>query len=141
MWTDIAVEMQFLSDAGTQLPLRVPRYLDARPTSAAAPHGYALYRYVPGAPFSLNTMSAAQKGAAAEVVATFLRTLHGIEWSALHAVLPHSNERHDATELLRQAERIVMPRLTSAQANALREQIVTYLDTPEHFGFRSVVRR
>jgi aminoglycoside 2''-phosphotransferase len=140
VWTDINLEMKFLSDAGTQLPLRVPRYLDARPTSEAAPHGYALYRYIPGARLTLHAMSAKERSAAAEAVASFLRILHSIEWSALHAVLPHSDERDEATELLRQAERIVMPQLTSAQSNALREQIVSYLDASENFGCRPVVR-
>jgi len=140
VWTEIDVEMQFLRDAGALLPLRVPNYLDAHPTSGAAPHGYALYRYVPGAPFRLNTMSAAQKGAAAEAVATFLRILHGIERCALHAALPHSDERNDATTLLREAERVVMPQLSIERANALREQIVSYLDAAENFDFRSVIR-
>ena len=33
-----------------------------------------------------------------------------------------------------------MPQLTPGQAAALREQLLTYLDAPEHFGFGPVVR-
>ena len=69
VWTEIDVEMQFLGDAGVKLPLRVPRYLAALPTSDAAPRGYAIYRYVPGSPLRLDTLSARQKTAAAEAIA------------------------------------------------------------------------
>ena len=138
-WEELDREIKFLAFAHGKLPLAVPQYVTAMPDSPAAPCGYAAYRYICGQEMDLTTR-AREKSAAAEAIATFLRTLHDLQPNpGVSSILPRENERLVAEEYLARAEREIVPKLPSSEANALRKQFETYLRAPQNFCFQPVV--
>jgi aminoglycoside phosphotransferase (APT) family kinase protein len=111
--------------------LKVPRYSTVVRATAAAAHGYAVYSYVPGHALTPSALSTSERGAAADAIATFLRSLHGYQPSeSTAACLPRVDERLYAIEIRELADRVILPDLSTAQARRLGEWFDWYLDTP-----------
>lgn len=140
VWPELEREIAFLAAAADALPLKVPLYVTVSRTSAAATHGYAVYSFIPGDPLTPLELSVSDRGAAADAIAAFLRSLHGYQPSEpTAACLKRGDERAHAVNLRDLADRIVVPRLSSAEAKRLREWFTWYLDTPASFSFSPVV--
>jgi aminoglycoside 2''-phosphotransferase len=139
-WEELKREIAFLAFAADHLPLAVPRYVQVAPTSLAATHGYAVYRYLRGHALSVNVLTQEQLAAAADALAAFLRALHSLQPSpAVSALLPQEDERTVAEDCFAQAESEIAPKLSPTEAKALRAQFASYLDTPANFLFRPAV--
>lgn len=139
-WEELEREIAFLAFAADHLPLAVPRYVQVAPTSPAAAHGYAVYRYLRGHALNVNVLTQAQLAAAADALAAFLRALHSLQPSpAVSALLPQEDERAVAEGYLAQAERAIAPKLSPTEAKALRALFASYLDTPANFLFQPAV--
>jgi len=140
VWPELEREIAFLAAAADALPLEVPRYLNVSRTSAAAAHGYAVYSFVPGDALTPSALSVSERGAAANAIAAFLRSLHGYQPSeSTGACLERVDERAHAVHLRELADRIVVPRSSTAEAKRLRECFTWYVDTPANFSFSPVV--
>jgi aminoglycoside 2''-phosphotransferase len=140
VWPELEREIAFLAAAGEALPLRVPRYVIVSRASTAAAHGYAAYAFIPGRTLTPSALTAAERDAAADAIATFLRSLHGhrpLESGA--GRLPRTDGRAHTLELRALADRVVCPELSSAQASRLHDWFGWYLDAPGHFSFSPVV--
>jgi aminoglycoside 2''-phosphotransferase len=126
-WIELRREIAFLEDVAEHLPVAVPRYLCVAPESLAAPHGYAVYRHVPGDALDVRRLPDAERERATDTLAAFLRALHTFTPSPdVAALLPREDARTEAEEYRRVAEEAVVPDLSVAQANALREQFDEY---------------
>jgi len=138
-WQELEREIEFLSHAGSKLSLSVPAYLNVAPDSAAAAYGYAVYRYLRGESLDMSALTARNRAAAADVLATFLQSLHNLQPSAELSFLPSEDPRLLAEEYLAHAERHIVPSLQPSDANALREKFENYLSTPASTVFRPSV--
>ena len=139
-WEELGREIRFLTFAADNLPLAVPRYLQVVRDSGAVACGYAAYRYLRGHAMDPGALTPAERDAAADRVAGFLRSLHGLQpGHDIASLLPREDERRNAQEYLAHAERDLSPRLTPWEAQELRKQFEMYLGTPGNFLFRPVV--
>lgn len=127
-WKELEREIAFLSYASSGLPLAVPQYLYLDPNSPAAENGYAVYRYLRGQPLELSALTPVKRANAADLVATFLRALHGLHPnSELGSLLPWEDPRRLAENYLVDAEREIVPKLSQSQATVLRHLFDDYL--------------
>jgi aminoglycoside 2''-phosphotransferase len=132
-WEELRREMAFLDAVGHHLPQTVPRYLATAPESPASPHGYAVYRYIQGETFDVRRLSARQKGAAADALATFLKALHTfVPPPEVAAILSRESPHDDVEEYRQIAGTKVVPQLTPLQADALRAACNQYIETLGH---------
>jgi aminoglycoside 2''-phosphotransferase len=139
-WDELNREIAFLAFAADRLPLEVPRYVQVRPESPSAPHGYAVYRYLPGEPLDIQALTGAERDAAAERIAAFLRALHVLRPEPpLAALLPRDDARTVALDYCARTERELLTDLSPTERQSLRTLFNTYLATPENFTFRPVV--
>jgi aminoglycoside 2''-phosphotransferase len=139
-WEELEREITFLSFAADKLPLPVPRYLAAFPRSSAAPHGYAIYRYLPGRMMDLNGLSKKKRDAAAAALANFLRSLHALQLGPEPCVdLPRENPRLIAEQYLAGAASAIVPRLSPLAGRALLRVFETYLGESSNFSFKPAV--
>lgn len=139
-WEELGREIRFLAFAEDKLPLAVPQYEHVAPDSQAAPHGYAMYRYLRGHALDVNALTSGKRAAAADTLATFLRALHRLEPDPdLSTLLPRDDERTIATDYCERAEREIVPKLSTPEARGLRRQFERYLNGRENFHFRPVV--
>jgi aminoglycoside 2''-phosphotransferase len=139
-WEELNREIAFLAFAADRLPLAAPRYLQVIPESRGAPHGYAVYRYLPGERLEVQALAAAKRDEAADRIAAFLRALHALRPEpALAALLPQDDAQATAEENRARAERDLGPQLTRTEIHALRRAIDTYFGTPDCFAFHPVV--
>jgi aminoglycoside phosphotransferase (APT) family kinase protein len=135
-WDEIEREMAFLAYAADRLPLPVPRYVHAAPRSPASPHGYAAYRYLVGRAMNTAVMTEAERSAAAERLAEFLRAFHTLEPDAeIAAILPRDDGRRTVEELVSRAEREIVPRLEAADARALARELERHMSDSRTFSF------
>ena len=139
-WEELEREITFLAAAAGDLPLAVPRYVQMAPDSPAAACGYAVYRYLCGRAMDAAALTREKRAAAADVIATFLRALHGFQPSPeVGSLLPLEDALMVAEEYLARAEREIVPKLLPSEARALRKQFERYLGTPGNFLFRPAV--
>jgi aminoglycoside 2''-phosphotransferase len=138
-WVELDREVRFLAFAAERLPLAVPRYLHVVQYSKAAAYGYAVYRYLCGHSMDLSALGAG-KTAAVDTLAAFLWALHSLDPDPdLRAVLPREDERTVAEEYVERAEREIVEKLSTPEAEALRQQFERYLKRSDNFRFRPVV--
>jgi len=139
-WVTLHREIAFLAGAADHLPLAVPRYVHVAPESAAAAHGYAIYRYVPGQAMDISLMSLDRRAAAADGIAAFLRSLHEFTPTIEVAdLLPREDARHVAEEYFALAAREIAPRLEPPQSARLAREFESYLGVASNFSFHPVV--
>jgi aminoglycoside 2''-phosphotransferase len=112
-WAELEREVRFLTLAAEHLPLRVPRYARAVPYSAAAPCGYAMYRYLPGYPMDESALSRGNRLAAAEAVASFLLAMHRLQIDPELAALLPREDWHAAGETYRERAEHSLPRFST----------------------------
>ena len=139
IWEELQREIAFLAFAADRLPLPVPRYECVFPESAAAPNGYAVYRYLPGSTLNLDRLSPAEQDGAAAATATFLKALHALEPAELTCSLPREDARREAEEYLATAKREIVPRLLPSEARRLVELLELHLEDSQNFGGTSVI--
>lgn len=133
-WVEMEREIAFLAFAADKLPVPVPRYLRAAPHSSAAPHGYAIYKYLAGRAMDASGLTRERRDAAAAVLASFLKTLHALQPSPhIAGVLPRDDERLAARDYFVRAERAVIPRLPRRLGRTLREVFEMHLGGPQNF--------
>jgi len=88
----------------------------------------------------VNVLTQEKRTVAADVIANFLRALHGLQPSPeVASLLPREDARMNAEEDLAEAERKIAPKLLPSEAEALRKQFEIYLSTPGNFSFRPAV--
>jgi len=139
-WDELNREMKFLAFAADHLPLAVPRYLHAAPNSPAAPHGYAVYRYLRGAAMDVGALSPVQRALAADRIAAFIRALHDLQPDPdVSEILPREDERASAEVLATRAEQEIAPKLRPPHADNLRRRFEAYLSTPRDVSLRPSV--
>jgi aminoglycoside 2''-phosphotransferase len=139
-WVTLHREIAFLAGAADHLPLAVPRYVHVAPESAAAAHGYAMYRYVRGQAIDISVMSLDQRAAASDGIAAFLRSLHEFTPTIEVAdLLPREDARHVAEEYFALAAREIAPRLEPPQSARLAREFERYLGVAGNFSFQPVV--
>jgi aminoglycoside 2''-phosphotransferase len=120
VWDEIGREIAFLRWAAGRLPLEVPEYLRTAAQSAAAPHGYAVYRYLPGQPLDVAALSSRRRSDIVVKLAEFLRAMHRLEPPPdVLAILPHDEERASVEDYRIRVEREIVPRLQSGEARDL----------------------
>lgn len=140
VWAELEREIAFLAVAADALPLEVPRYVNVSRTSTAAAHGYAVYSFVRGDALTLSDLSVSERGAAADAIVAFLRSVHGCQLSkSTAACLQRVDERAEALNLRELAERVVVPRLSTVEAKHLRESFASYLERLASFSVSPVV--
>jgi aminoglycoside 2''-phosphotransferase len=140
VWPEIHREVAFLAAAADRLPLTVPRYVTVAPQSPVGPHGHAAYHYVPGVALDIEKLNPAERDAAAEAIAGFLKVLHGLTLpDDVAAMLPREDAREAASQYLTGAESEVLPLLPRAEAETFRREFGDYLATPGFFSFTPVV--
>ena len=139
-WEELEREVKFLAFAANLLPLAVPRYTHIAPDSPAATYGYAVYRYLHGHAMNVNALTREKRTAAAEVIGTFLRTLHSLQPSPeVGSLLPREDERIVAEEYFARTQREIAPKLRPQEASALMKQFEMYLSAAENFLFQPAV--
>jgi aminoglycoside 2''-phosphotransferase len=139
-WKELDREIKFLAFAADHLTLAVPRYVHAAPGSAAAAHGYAVYRYLSGHSMDASALTQETRAAAADHIAAFLRALHDLEPNPeVGSLLPRDDEHFVAKQWFARAEREIAPKLRLLEAKALQKQFEMYLCAPGNFSFRPVV--
>ncbi|HYL15894.1 MAG TPA: aminoglycoside phosphotransferase family protein [Terriglobales bacterium] len=139
-WEELNREIAFLGSAAPDLPLAVPRYRSVAPDSTAAPHGYAVYQYLPGHALDLKVLNSEKRATAAADIARFLKALHTLQPSGdLASRLPREDERTVAEEYLSRAAHEIIPKLPFLEGTALRRELEMRLRTPGNFSFRPVV--
>jgi aminoglycoside 2''-phosphotransferase len=139
-WEELHREIAFLTFAAGKLPLPVPRYLLSAPDSSAAPHGYAIYKYLPGAPIDIDRLDKGKRDTAAAALAGFLQALHALEPGPDAGILlPQENRRAGAEQYLARTEAEIVPTLQPAAARALYKVFETHLGEPANFSNTPVV--
>jgi aminoglycoside 2''-phosphotransferase len=139
-WDELDREISFLSFAADRLPLLTPRYLHRVPDSPASAHGYAAYRYIAGRALDPGVLTRKERDSAAERLAEFLKSLHGLRPDpAVAALLPREDEQHAARLFLAGAERDIVPRLERGAADTLVKVFETYLGAPGNLAPTPVV--
>ncbi len=139
-WPEYDREIKFLDFAGDSLPLEVPHYLRTRRESAGSPHGYAVYRYLPGEPFDPASLSPYRRTAAATALAAFLGSLHRLDPPAeLAGKMPSEDLLAYARSGSEAAEREVIPYLSQEETWALRQQFSWFIEDSDNHSDRRVV--
>jgi aminoglycoside phosphotransferase (APT) family kinase protein len=90
VWGDLDRELAFLPYARPLLPLSVPEYLHTVRESAGAPHGYVVYRHLPGSAVDPRALTPRERTALAQTLAQFLRVLHSIDPAPVASILPRA---------------------------------------------------
>ena len=139
VWGDLDRELALLPYAKPRLPLPVPEYVHTMRKSAAAPHGYVVYRHLPGRAVDPSALSPAERTSLAQTLARFLRALHAIDPAPVASVLPRDDEHAVATQYQRDAERMVAPRLSAAERKRLSRLFADHLNDERNFDGRSVI--
>jgi aminoglycoside 2''-phosphotransferase len=133
-WAEMEREIAFLAFARDKLPLPVPRYLRVAPHSSAAPHGYAIYNYLPGRTMDTGGLTRETRDAAAAVLASFLKSLHALEPGPdIAGMLPRDDEGLAARDYFARAEREVAPKLARHAGRTLQKIFEMYLGSLESF--------
>jgi aminoglycoside 2''-phosphotransferase len=139
-WDELDREISFLASAADRLPLLTPRYLHRVPDSPASAHGYAAYRYIPGRALDPGVLTRKERDGAAERIALFLKSLHGLTPDpAVAGLLPREDEQFAARSYLARAEGEIVPRLERPAADTLVKVFETYLGTPGNLAQTPVV--
>jgi aminoglycoside 2''-phosphotransferase len=128
-WEELDREIAFLAYARPFLTLPVVEHLYQTPTSAGAPFGYAVYRYLPGQPVNPEGLSGRARSALAADLAGFLRVLHDIRPSPeLERALPREDAHAVSVQYQRVADERVGPGLSTAERQSLAESFGSYLE-------------
>jgi aminoglycoside 2''-phosphotransferase len=139
-WEELEQEIAFLTFTADKLPLPVPRYLQAARHSSAAPHGYAIYKYLPGGSMDLSGLTNKKRDAAATALAGFLRALHALQLGpGSGIVLPHVDARLIAEQYFARAASDIVPKVTHQAAGALLRVFEMHLAEPRNFSFKPVL--
>lgn len=132
-WEELDREIAFLAHARPRLPLTVPEHLHRVRESAGAPHGYVVYRNIPGRAVQAHALSPAAHAALAKALAGFLRALHDMSPAPIEPILPHEDEYAVALQYRRDAEEWIAPRLSGAERQRLDDAFARHLDDPLNF--------
>jgi aminoglycoside phosphotransferase (APT) family kinase protein len=89
---------------------------------------------------TVDAMTPRKRSGAADRVAGFLRTLHGLQPGAeIASLLPREDARVVAEECLASAERQIVSKLEPEETRCLLRHFDRYLETPANFSFQPVV--
>ena len=139
-WPEYDREIKFLDFAGDSLPLEVPHYLRTRRESAGSPHGYAVYRYLPGELLDPASLSPHRRTEAATALASFLRSLHRLDPPAeLAGMIPSEDLLAYAGSARDADEREVIPYLSHEETRALHQQFSWFIEDSDNHSDRKVV--
>jgi len=138
-WDELDREIAFLQHARARLPLPVPQSVCRVRESAGAPHGYVVYRSIPGQAIDPRSLSTRAHAALAHSLGEFLRVLHDMDPQPVASLLP-CEEPH-ATAVLYQgdADAVIAPRLSRVERRALTDVFTRYLNDPLNFPKQSRV--
>lgn len=139
VWGDLDREIAFLPYARPLLPLSVPEYLHTVRESAGAPHGYVVYRHLPGSAVDPRALTPDERTALAQTLARFLRALHDIDPAPVAAMLPRDDEYAVATQYQLDAETEIARRLSAKARSRLSEVFAEHLNDERNFNGRSVI--
>ena len=91
------------------------------PDSTAAPHGYAVYRYLAGSAIDLNRLSEWKGSAAADTLAVFLRELHALKPDAEVDAMPPAGGVPTDPQLLTMMQNLIKSRFNLSLHTEKRE--------------------
>ena len=132
-WDELDREIAFLARARRSLPLPVVEHLHQVRDSAGAPHGYAIYRFIPGSGVEPRTLSPSARAALAKMLAEFLRSLHDMNGEPVKSMLRREDEYDLSRQYQHEAEEKIAPHLSGAERNCLRDCFTRHLDDPLNF--------
>jgi len=93
-WEELDREITFLAYARPFLPVPVAEHLYQIRNSGGAPHGYAVYRNLPGDNLAVGDLSDSARAAVAKTLARFLHALHDMSASQeIESILRQEHER------------------------------------------------
>jgi aminoglycoside 2''-phosphotransferase len=136
-WEELDREIAFLAYARQRLPLPVPEHVHRARESAGAPHGYVVYRNIPGVAVEARTLQPNARTVLAQVLANFLRALHDMDPAPIASILPHEDEYAVALQHQRDAEETIAPHLSSGERRCLRDVLAQHLGDPLNFAGRA----
>jgi aminoglycoside phosphotransferase (APT) family kinase protein len=87
-----------------------------------------------------DNLTEGQRATVAEELAEFLISLHTLNpGPGLSNILPHEDARLVAEQYLFDAEVKIVPKLSTAEAQTLRQLLESYIAAPDNFLFRAAV--
>jgi aminoglycoside 2''-phosphotransferase len=139
-WDELDREIKFLDFAADKFPLQVPQYEHIARTSAGAPFGYAVYRYVLGKGMTLDGLTERHRAAVAEELAGFLFALHNLHPGLeLSNMLPQEDAHLVSEQYFTAAQEKILPGLSQLEAQTLRHLFESFLGITDNFSFRPTV--
>jgi aminoglycoside 2''-phosphotransferase len=132
-WEELDREIAFLAYARRSLPLPTVEHLHQVRDSAGAPHGYAIYRFIPGCGVQPRTLSARGRTELAKALAEFLRALHGMNAAPIQSMLPREDEYGVSRQYQQEAEEKIAPHLSNVERRRLRDFFVRHHEDPLNF--------
>ena len=133
-WDELDREIAFPAYARPFIPLPVADHLYQIRNSSGAPHGYAVYRSLPGNALDVDSLSDAERAAVAKALARFLRALHDMKAGPdITPILREDDERAVAEQYYRDAQESVAPNLTVDQRRRLDDLFSNHLDDSANF--------
>jgi aminoglycoside 2''-phosphotransferase len=139
VWADLDRELSVLPYVQPYLPLAVPEYLHVKRVSEGAPHGYVVYRHLPGRAVDPGALTPTERTSLADTLARFLRALHDIDPAPASSTLPRDDEHEVASQYFRNAETMIAPRLSSTERGRLRQVFAEHLNDERNFGGPAVI--
>ncbi|HEY2893758.1 MAG TPA: aminoglycoside phosphotransferase family protein [Pirellulales bacterium] len=137
-WDELNREIAFLAYARPLLPLPVAEHLFQIRNSKGAPHGYGVYRNIPGEAVSFSELSDAARADLATVLARFLRSLHDLRASpSLESVLRTGEDRTESEQRLSEAQEKVAQGLTVSERRCLSNALARHAEHPENCSVES----
>jgi len=137
-WEELDREITFLAYARPFLPVPVAEHLYQIRTSGGAPHGYAVYRNLPGDNLAVDDLSDSARAEVAKTLARFLHALHDMtESREIEPILRQEHERAVSEQYFRDAQEKVAPRLTDVERRCLSNLFNRYLEDPGNFPVMS----
>lgn len=133
-WEELDREIAFLAYARPYVVLPVAEHLHQRRQSAGSPHGYAIYRHIPGGSVEPQNLSALARAQLARALAEFLRALHDMKPEPIQSILPREDEYAVSKQYQRDAEQEIMPHLSAAERRRLGDLFRRHLDDPGNFS-------
>jgi len=137
-WDELDREIAFLAYARPLLPSPVAEHLFQIRKSLGAPHGYGVYRNLPGEAVRVSELSDAARAGLAASLARFLRSLHGLRVGAeMESVLRTAEERMVSEHRLSEAQEKVAPGLTVQERRCLAHLLDRYREAAGDFSEES----
>jgi aminoglycoside 2''-phosphotransferase len=138
-WDELDREIAFLAYGRPLLPLPVAEHLFQIRKSQGAPHGYGVYRNIPGEAVRVSELSDAARADLAASLARFLRSLHDLRVAPdMESVLRTVDERMVSEHRLSEAQEKVAPSLTVQERRCLGDLLSRYKEAAEDFSERII---